>query len=98
MGGPVPPILLSMTTDGQMGSPRALPVLLRLGRYAFDLAAGPPGGIRYRDQRAVAMRNDGQPAGPVTPFYLLADALQKKKALLNRPENACLQAALGARD
>ena len=82
------PILLSMTTDGQMGSPRALPVLLRLGRYVFDPAVGPPGGIRYRDQRAVAMRNDGQPAGPVTPFYLLADALQKKKTLLNRPENA----------
>lgn len=85
--GDLAPILLSLTTDGKVGSPRALPVLIRLGRYVFDPALAPPGGLRYRDGTTVALRNDGKPAGAVTPFYLLADALKKKKALFGRPEN-----------
>ncbi|MFT3754961.1 MAG: hypothetical protein QM769_03275 [Pseudoxanthomonas sp.] len=79
------PILTALTTDGKVGSPRALPVLLRLARYVFDPALAPPGGMRYRNQATVALRNDGKPAGAVTPFYILADALKKKKALFKDP-------------
>ncbi len=81
------PILTALTTDGQVGSPRALPVLIRLLRYVFDPTQTAPGGLRYRDHSTVALRNDGKPAGGVTPFYLLADALKKKKALLQKPDN-----------
>lgn len=81
------PILSTLTTDGKVGSPRALPVLVRLLRYVFDPSQTPPGGLRYRDRTTVALRNDGKPAGGVTPFYLVADALKKKKALLQLPEN-----------
>jgi hypothetical protein len=86
------PILMGLTTDGMMGSPRALPALIRLGRYVFDPAVGPPGGMFYRDQTKVALRNDGKPAGGTTPFYLLADALKEKKSIFARPENAAAKA------
>ena len=79
------PILMTLTTDGKVGSLRALPVLIRLARYMFDPTVGPPGGMSYRDHRTVALRNDGKSAGAVTPFYLLADALKKKKTLFKDP-------------
>lgn len=80
-------VLYDLTVDGQVGGPRALPLFVKVARYALDPALAPAGGLTYRDGTQIALRNDGQPAGPVTLFYLLADARRKKQALFDLPGN-----------
>lgn len=87
------PTLLGLTVDGKVGSRRVLPLLIKLGRYMFDPNAnlGPP--VMYRDGTQQALRNDGQPAGPATVYYILADALKKKRQLFDKPENQAIKAS-----
>jgi len=84
------PILSSLTVDGMAGSRRVLPILVKAGRFVFDSTSAP--GLRYRDDRQIALRNDGQPAGPATVFYMLADALKKKRQIFEQPENHAAKA------
>lgn len=85
------PVIERLTVDGQIGGRRALPLLIQLARFAFDPAVGPA--LRYRDKDRVALRGDGQPAGPVTVFYLIADALKQQRQIFMRPENLAHKAA-----
>ncbi|MFO0574690.1 MAG: hypothetical protein U1A78_11895 [Polyangia bacterium] len=85
------PVLSGLTVDGQAASRRVLPIFVQLGRFAFDASVG--GSLSYRDPAKKALRNDGMPAGPVTVFYLLADALKQAREILDRPENQAHKAA-----
>lgn len=85
------PTLLALTVDGQVGSRRVLPLLIKLGRFLFDPSAGPP--VMYRDGTQQALRNDGKPAGPATIYYILADALKKKRQIFAKPENQAIKAS-----
>lgn len=85
------PVLFGLTVDGQAASRRVLPIFVRLGRFAFDPSVG--GSLAYRDRARAALRNDGLPAGPVTVFYLLADALKQARGILDRPANQAHKAA-----
>lgn len=82
------PILDRLTVDGLAGSRRVLPIAVQLGGFVFGVT-GPA--LFYRDPRKVALRNDGQPAGPVTAYYLVADAFRKKHAIFSRPENQAIK-------
>lgn len=88
------PVLLRLSVDGKLGPRRVFPLLLQLARFFFDPKLAPPGGLRYRDGTQTALRNDGTSAGPVTPYYLLADARKAAKRLLAQPENAAAKARL----
>jgi hypothetical protein len=55
-------------------------VLAAAVRYAFDPALSPD--LRARDGSATMLRNDGLPAGPPTPFLLLAEAYKHRRSAL----------------
>jgi hypothetical protein len=55
-------------------------VLARAARYLFDPALSPD--LRARDGSTMMLRNDGMPAGPPTPFLLLAEAYKHRRSAL----------------
>lgn len=73
------PVLNTTTIDGTPATPRAFPSLEETLHYVFD-ATSLPAPLAYRDGRTTAYRSDGVTVvGPVTPFYLLADAFARKR-------------------
>ena len=56
-------------------------VLGNAGRYLFDPTLSP--GLKARDGSTMMMRNDGMPAGPPTPFLLLAEGYKNRRAALD---------------
>ena len=89
--GALSPILTNLTVDGMTGSRRVLPLLVKLGRFVFDAGFAPT--LTYRDHHTMATRNDGQPAGPATVFYMIADALAKKRQIFELPANQAAKAS-----
>ena len=97
------PILTSLTVDGTVGGPKALPIIVRALRFAFDPSMAPVGlAPRGVDPSTKALRNDGQPAyndptltqvlgasqaGKWSLYYVLAGAFQKKRAVFDAPAN-----------
>ena len=61
-------------------------VLAAAGRYLFDPALSP--GLHARDGSTMMTRNDGMPAGPPTPFLLLAEAYKNRRAALDQSGGA----------
>ncbi len=97
------PILTGLTLDGQAGSDKALPLLVKALRFVFDPSMA-PAGLYPRNQPPTtqALRNNGKPAyddptltqvlgasqaGKWSIYYVLADALKKNRVLFDAPEN-----------